>query len=994
MVILYYENRLNRTQESVPQLAIHQRLSQRSELSSKKSAQRTKEAKAESRARKLAQFQSIMLTARHLSGIVIRDSDAARTLFKLLLSMDCLSVFTHREFAKLVLLLAESNATSRQLLAECEEIPALFDLVIGRVIQDEQLDMSTAAHVTSGHRLLWQLLSTLYMFRINASDAARMFDVVANVANATVASSRKFPSHLSEIDITDRRGYPGDSDSMRSSVGSLGAATTSVDVVNNGVTNVVTTQILATINAIASHREPRFQFSLDGRGGCFMSGPLDSFPSARHGFTLSCWIKPVAFTCAETGFFSLDDRHKQLAGPACPATPPLQHNSFELFFREIRGFQRIPMFPRKSTATQSNLASGVAVDLDTPNGSARYCLAIRMHHSPSSPEDFVFDAYDFSKKAGAWSLITFSHHRSSLSLFVDGALVQTCSSFTYPKVSSYKEKALVAVVGRKKVNVKKAEPSRQSGADLPANVATTSSSWFGGFWGSTTAVTPSCDTTAAPTPAADTTPSVTTGSFFGSISPIDIIEGAIDPSTICRLYNAGPSNKYFLRQSGLEPLRVVHVLHPQQAKMPSIHEMVPLSAATGRLSSLSMLETESVRHFSRIQPLTASNASIATHFSSALVDVWPAECEEEHRTAVDLAEGCRVHAAVSFRDVFADIGGFPVVFKLVATMDQSIRLSGLRILASLLRQDQSRTAEFVETQGWNVLTALLSADPSAIDISIVDVLLEMACDSERRGHTRLLRRPYAFRLVADLVLLSDDAVQQHAIRQCTEMILKVPENYSVWREQFGIQYMFDVLCCGSRAVRGQIFTALDTLFDSMEVGDVGMLLDFVAHDKRQNQDVKFELMAILVRHCLYNENLVAHVNALGGISLLISFLHAPMERLRNSVLTLLGVLMSGNVRVNRPLMVKSALFDGLCLLMASFELSRDTCSILFGLALNWYVCDERNDVRHKKMFGADVARTASGGDVVSSGRLVDPLQCMSLWLGIVLLLSRPINSPF
>ncbi|KAK9728054.1 hypothetical protein K7432_001370 [Basidiobolus ranarum] len=162
-------------------------------------------------------------------------------------------------------------------------------------------------------------------------------------------------------------------------------------------------QMMHAIERISRRLDPCWFFNFNGYDGCLRTLPLERFPSAKTGYTFSCWLKITEFFNTETGLVCYED-------PSGPNT------MFELYFK--------------------------ALDM-----SERYCLCVRTQQWPLPAEDFVFDGFDFSE-TDIWRHIAFVHSRDGTSLFVDGYLVQSYGTFNYPRITG-KEKPFVLVVGRK-----------------------------------------------------------------------------------------------------------------------------------------------------------------------------------------------------------------------------------------------------------------------------------------------------------------------------------------------------------------------------------------------------------------------------------------------------------------------------------------------------------------------------------------------------------------
>lgn len=145
---------------------------------------------------------------------------------------------------------------------------------------------------------------------------------------------------------------------------------------------------LTLLRRVSQNSGPLSFFSLNGTTS-FISCALERFPSSKVGYTFFCWFNITAFLEKETGLFCLEDS----AGAVI----------FEIFFK---GF----------------------------GGEGKQCIGIRTHNRPSPPEDGVFDTGS-SIVPGTWHMITFVHRKQMATMYLDGALLQSTSTFNYPKPS-------------------------------------------------------------------------------------------------------------------------------------------------------------------------------------------------------------------------------------------------------------------------------------------------------------------------------------------------------------------------------------------------------------------------------------------------------------------------------------------------------------------------------------------------------------------------------
>ena len=162
--------------------------------------------------------------------------------------------------------------------------------------------------------------------------------------------------------------------------------------------------ILQLIYNIVTRKSPDSYFYLDGYSGMFQISLLDRFPSAKNGYTFSCWIKIQSFLYDEVGLFSWQTQSQQTI--------------FELYFKKFIGV----------------------------DGSIKYYLSVQTQNHPMPLEDLSFDSISFYEMTDSWHHIAITHVQQDITLYIDGELIQRCSSFNYPRTVS-KNRALTGRIG-------------------------------------------------------------------------------------------------------------------------------------------------------------------------------------------------------------------------------------------------------------------------------------------------------------------------------------------------------------------------------------------------------------------------------------------------------------------------------------------------------------------------------------------------------------------
>ncbi|ORX67341.1 hypothetical protein BCR32DRAFT_272586 [Anaeromyces robustus] len=160
--------------------------------------------------------------------------------------------------------------------------------------------------------------------------------------------------------------------------------------------------MLYTIEKLSEKTNPFCFFNFDGIDGCFKTYSLSNYSFLSQGYTFSCWINIRAFIENESGLLCFENQQK-LGIP------------LELYFKSF-------------------------------SNSGNYCLCMRIQLRPLPPEDFVFDGFDFSD-TGVWHYIMLTIDGKSITLYVDGDLIQTYESSNYQKITK-SDNDVIAIIAQ------------------------------------------------------------------------------------------------------------------------------------------------------------------------------------------------------------------------------------------------------------------------------------------------------------------------------------------------------------------------------------------------------------------------------------------------------------------------------------------------------------------------------------------------------------------
>ena len=275
---------------------------------------------------------------------LLRSTDAASMLVTLLRYADTASQLTMLEALRHIL---EADPSNSHKLCRIDALRALLDMVVGPGRAGGALagDVQVSCMET---------LAIIGQYHITTEDLAAL------VRHATPAISAAEP-------------------------GADGELTVKMD-------ETLRLMLLDAIGSICTRSHLKTFFHCNGRQGWVRVAPVERFPAAKIGYTMSCWVRVSRFIGDETIFARW-----------------LQHDGEqlqELYFAKM----------------------GAADDCTR-------CLSVRTHaaHETTSALPFFFNAFSAHSFAadGQWHHIVFTQQQRTLGLFVDGGFVQSCAFTSY-----------------------------------------------------------------------------------------------------------------------------------------------------------------------------------------------------------------------------------------------------------------------------------------------------------------------------------------------------------------------------------------------------------------------------------------------------------------------------------------------------------------------------------------------------------------------------------
>ncbi|CAI2168975.1 19330_t:CDS:10 [Funneliformis geosporum] len=390
--------------------------------------------------------------------------------------------------------------------------------------------------------------------------------------------------------------------------------------------------------------------------------------------------------------------------------------------------------------------------------------------------------------------------------------------------------------------------------------------------------------------------SATNSHFYGQIGSIYLFRGLWDEEISEIVFNRGPAYSKNYRLLGVENKEVM-AIHPQSYL---------------NLEQKSIIESEKSRKYSDSMSFTKS--------------------------AGKMEGGCSVHATRSMRDIIEQTGRIDHCFQILY-MDPQQQLIGLRTISNLLYKSPQNVVKFTEKNGFDTIRRSLNKDHSVLCPEHFYVLLDIVSDGVMKNNQMLISNIDPLRVIIDLLRGCKESVQLPVVRTLMDMLIDVPENLKTWRNNLGVDMLFDLIDNLPASLQHFTMRTLEVMILDLTVEELTKLFKYLEKDKWVNVEVKCEIVSMLYKIMTFDTQLVEKLRGLKALSLLMPFLEAPNEMFRITILKMMGILMSSNVKHSKGILVKINGFDTIRIHLLKHQLSLEFTQVLIGIGINFYQSD-------------------------------------------------------
>ncbi len=469
----------------------------------------------------------------NLCGCTIRDAVSASFLLQFIETLQQIHPLNARNMAFTVLLLLEIDPMNREMLSLADGAKSMLSLYMNYLMNLPATSDEWRNQWKSPYQ---QLIVSLLSHSVSPEVVGLLFDVIYDpkvMVRSPLFGKLLSLGHVEPALFCSIL-------NMRLSYISFSLVMTlndkeEVGQISSSCARRIQNEIAAILELISTRPNPKHYFSFNGLSGVLKTSPIEKFPGIKSGYSVSCWLKPVAFMDTEIGFLTIEEQANEGMRSS---------NLFEIYFKQIPGI--------KSQTNASNRPPRTNYDR---SATKRVFLCIRAEHNPLPPEDFVFDNFDFFQHGyRRWTNVAFVHSKLGITLYINGEPIQTCSTFSYPKTNS-NHHPFVAIVGVKQKFAKKSSMEEKKETE---NLSP-STSWISSFWS-----TSSTQASMTKKQTKEVTGQLIEyhGHYFGLVGPVYFAEGVWDATMIRRMFNAGPTLSRLSKQI-FNDAKIIHYIIPQ-----------------------------------------------------------------------------------------------------------------------------------------------------------------------------------------------------------------------------------------------------------------------------------------------------------------------------------------------------------------------------------------------------------------------------------------------
>lgn len=413
-------------------------------------------------------------------------------------------------------------------------------------------------------------------------------------------------------------------------------------------------------------------------------------------------------------------------------------------------------------------------------------------------------------------------------------------------------------------------------------------------------------------------------SFCGALGSVNFFEGAIEKHHTKLLFEQGPlfGDTRDFKQLGIAN-KIFLTLNPEEFELETNKAKAHLPA----LPSAASLE-RSLLDISSLVMAAPGEGSIPETSQKVLVS-----------PVLEAVGEIEVHTTRSMKREIGRVGSIFLCLPFL-NMGSGQMIAGLRLMAALLDKFQPNIQTFQKSNGFDVLTYLLTSNKTELSREVFDLLLDMThgqigVQMEKR------RLAHLAGLQAIVDLLRDPKCELETRNQVLTMlaqpITRHSKSLNTWRAGPGIAGVIELLLSPGGLYPHLLVILAHILpicrFEEFEILACFLVAEIEAVHFQEEVCGLFRLMVDVMAK---RPSLIEYLLKMGGFDLIYLFLRSPLEPVRVDCCRLLGLLFSSSSR-NASSFLKSAGYDIVVHLMEAQPVSGVMLSALTHLALGKFI---------------------------------------------------------
>eukprot|EP00698_Gefionella_okellyi_P022693 TRINITY_DN754_c0_g1_i1.p1 TRINITY_DN754_c0_g1~~TRINITY_DN754_c0_g1_i1.p1 ORF type:complete len:1282 (+),score=358.44 TRINITY_DN754_c0_g1_i1:273-3848(+) len=296
------------------------------------------------------------------------------------------------------------------------------------------------------------------------------------------------------------------------------------------------------------------------------------------------------------------------------------------------------------------------------------------------------------------------------------------------------------------------------------------------------------------------------------------------------------------------------------------------------------------------------------------------------KSVVMLAGNVDAHSTTHIHNVLPQVGGLSLCFALLEK-DTERQLLGLKLLNMLVQHSPATMQQFIELKGWSVLSQTLTAQASLLTLDFVPEIFDLLT-----GDSKDIVRPMCLEVIVSVLLVAPQAVQRVLLSTLVDVISASEANMTHWRAHNGVAVVLNMLAQLLPDFRPCLLDVLNALIPMLTLEETELLLSFLLKRPETGFDVKCDVFNLVCDQASQSPSLVEHLHKLGGCTIALILLDAPVDAICVNALRLLCPLLQVGTK-HQAAFAKQQGYDVMVTLLKKRPLSQSICAALMSMTV-------------------------------------------------------------